>query len=962
MSLSALCLLLSVLSLWPVVALNTTVESPPRVAGSCRLVTVKKGISQRVAEILKDNTKLIEYRFEVRNYPVNPLLTGLNYTYQGNVWTHVGSPQGLTILNLAFNYGVLSLMTLTLGVKVMHIELDDKPIGCVGQLSESGKVDAVLQLVLRMLDAEGEMKVFEEQSTVCYQVMRHTGTNMINFTDRCCSATHPNDDIDCFTGIPNQWLDILEILLAVLHFAIFVFGPVLLPGWMYTAVLDIVDYVVVLKEPIYKTICISRLDSTQSDVQANHVLDLRSKRDFQRCRRKLRELPSGMILPIKISRYDLRINYKKLLTEHNVPVSINECIAKGFFQCKMRELEPFRDCCNANLYGCYTGVKPRPWISMCHVVGRVLLVFILPTPYYVRLLLYYKFEHPEIQLRLDAASRIGLPIDFHYNIMQYLTPTHFTYIVAYVICITAGLVVTYIGGNEKKTRLQNIVIKAFEDMRDLSMLKALSMVVSNCMWPFKRFGIFGIFIGLVYWPVVMPVSILICVIYSMPLIFLMCRIVRHTFGKSQEKGVSKGIQTFDTDVVFGAIRSKRGINKENWHCSLRPRRVAINLAISLSTIGTLFSVMLLMSEVVSYIAEVLCFTLMGLIVNASKVLKYGSLMFLVAIYSFDCYNNVTKKYLKLNKELFSEIKFRLGKAIDEFTSLPSHLQGNRGFKACEASEQADYENDDDLRFDEVYQWTVNDLILFVDSDDTPRIPKQLFDDICQIRVSGSPGPIYRSLLQATGKFLMIVCFLMFIFIVVLSFGDNYKMSSTNQMIATMAGGFMPFMLSKLLRPNTPEVNIKSVSFHSKLEEIMTNFCQTWPLNDLLFDIEKPPVEDEGEGEGDDKEVAVKNDDASDKHDKANSTKSDSDKKKNSHSNNNLSVIKKDSTARHSIKKPNPMMIRNKSNKDGSNSDLFAAIDKMDLEPAEGGRVDILVYLAEDDYEWQLEWSSDEGEV
>ena len=960
MSLSALCLLLSVLSLWPVVALNTTVESPS-ISGSCRLVTVKKGISQRVTETLKGPTNLIEYRFEMRNYTTNPLLTGATYTYKGNVWTHVGSSQGLTILNLAFNYGVLSLMTLTFGVAIMEVELDDKPIGCVGQLSESGKVDAVLQLVLRMLDAEGEMKVFEEQSTVCYQVMRHTGTNMINFTDRCCSATHPNDDIDCFTGIPNQWLDILEILLAVLHFVIFVFGPVLLPGWMYTAVLDIVDYVVVLKEPIYKTICISRLDTTQADVQANHVLDLRSKRDFQRCRRKLRELPSGMILPIKISRYDLRINYKKLLTEHNVPVSINECVAKGFFQCKMRELEPFRDCCNANLYGCYTGVKPRPWISLCHAVGRVLLVFLLPTPYYIRLLLYYKFEHPEIQLRLDAASRIGLPIDFHYSIIQYLTPTHFVYIMAYVICITAGLTVAYTSGSHKTTRLQKIVIKAFEDMKKQSMLKALGMVISNSIWPFKRFGIFGIFIGLVYWPVVMPVSILICVIYSMPLIFLLCRIVRHTFGKSQEKGVSKGIQTFDTDVVFGAIRSKRGINKENWHCSLRPRRVAINLAISLSTIVTLFSVMLLMSEVVSYIAEVLCFTLMGLIVNASKVLKYGSLMFLVVIYSYDCYSNVVKKYMKLNKDLFSEIKFRLGKAIDEFTSLPSHLQGNRGFKSCEASEQADYENDDDMAQTEAYQWAINDLILFVDSDDIPRIPKQLFEDVCQIRVSGSPGPIYRSLLQATGKFLMIVCFLMFIFIVVLSFGDNYKMSSTNQMLATMAGGFMPFMLIKLLRPNASEVNIKSVSFHSKLEEIITNFCQTWPLNDLLFDIEKAPVEGDEEVEGDNKEKDVKNGDGGEKHDKSNG-KHDVKKKESHAQNNNLSVIKKDSTARHSIKKPNPMMIRNKSNKDGSNSDLFAAIDKMDLEPAEGGRVDILVYLAEDDYEWQLEWSSDEGEV
>ena len=115
-----------------------------------------------------------------------------------------------------------------------------------------------------------------------------------------------------------------------------------------------------------------------------------------------------------------------------------------------------------------------------------------------------------------------------------------------------------------------------------------------------------------------------------------------------------------------------------------------------------------------------------------------------------------------------------------------YLQENRGFKACEASQQADYESTDDISNtcprgeNSSYCWDINDLILFVDSDDNPRIPKKLFDDVCQIRVAGSPGPVYRSLLQATGKFLMIVCFLVFVFIVVLSFGDTYKISSTNQ--------------------------------------------------------------------------------------------------------------------------------------------------------------------------------------
>lgn len=32
-------------------------------------------------------------------------------------------------------------------------------------------------------------------------------------------------------------------------------------------------------------------------------------------------------------------------------------------------------------------------------------------------------------------------------------------------------------------------------------------------------------------------------------------------------------------------------------------------------------------------------------------------------------------------------------------------------------------------------WDINDLVLFVDSEDMPRIPKRIFDDACEIKVS-----------------------------------------------------------------------------------------------------------------------------------------------------------------------------------------------------------------------------------
>ena len=93
------------------------------------------------------------------------------------------------------------------------------------------------------------------------------------------------------------------------------------------------------------------------------------------------------------------------------------------------------------------------------------------------------------------------------------------------------------------------------------------------------------------------------------------------------------------------------------------------------------------------------------------------------------------------------------------------------------------------------------------------------------------------------------------------------------MLATMAGGFMPFIFSNLLKPAQPAIELGSVSFKSKLEEIVINFWQCWPMYDLKFEVEEEPEE--------------KDDDASDNED---SKKKDKGKK----GNKNGSDKKKDS--------------------------------------------------------------------
>ena len=169
-------------------------------------------------------------------------------------------------------------------------------------------------------------------------------------------------------------------------------------------------------------------------------------------------------------------------------------------------------------------------------------------------------------------------------------------------------------------------------------------------------------------------------------------------------------------------------------------------------------------------------------------------------------------------------------------------------------------------------WKIGHLLLFLDSFDTPRIPLNLFKKLCEVRVHGAPGPVYINLLMATGKFSIIVVFLFFVMLVVMAFGSANQMSSTNQTLATMAGGFVPMLLKNVLSTKSAKLNLKTLSFKGQIDEIVAEYKQHWPIYDLIVEEFDPAAEEAAEKE---KEKEEENKDG----DKDNKENSDQDKDK-----------------------------------------------------------------------------------
>jgi len=502
----------------------------------------------------------------------------------------------------------------------------------------------------------------------------------------------------------------------------------------------------------------------------------------------------------------------------------------------------------------------------------------------LRLVVFYVFEYEELEKRKRAIEMGRLKESLESSLMHYFTPTHWVFVCMYVLYVVTAVALAFISQKGKDHRVKKVIVNSFRELKSLNFTDSLSLIASNMVWPLKNFGALGCCIGIIYWPAAIVGSVAVAAVYLLPTLYLTFRMGYHSklaaVVMTRKSNNIKykvrvkpdlGVYRFQTENLLRNVAVNRPGNSEfdisrgdldhivpmehmlDEVASIKSTkipypefswlRISKYVFCAFLSILTLYSIVLILSEVIGCLVEIIVFTIMGCIVNASALLKYVMLILMILVYCGDCFNNMQKKYLKMNRALFNEVKFRI-KDLEKVTSLPSSLQENCAFKAQELNEQADYEASDDVARKPPNHWMINDLVLFVDSEDTPRIPIQLFNDVIRIRVAGVPGPIYRGHIEALRQLSKIVLFVLFVFLVVLSFGSVHKISATNQTLATLVGGFLPRMLRMFLAPPRPEVELGTVSFKSKMDEVIKNFCQYWPIYDLPFEIVKDEDDEE----------------------------------------------------------------------------------------------------------------------
>lgn len=957
----------------------------------CRIHATDIYMNARVKYMtLKEKLNLIEYHLFFTNYTINPLFINSTFHHRPNIWSRASTNYGQTLLSLAFNYGILSLMTLTFGTSKQNVELADKPSGCFVRLDFEEKLSLIRNLLMKDFGAEEEDHVSQtgdeiehmyitESARICHEIVENV-KGVAQFTDCCCYRHRFTGEKKCENGSDNIWLSFLYSILSFIRYIIFFFGPLLFLSTMVGLTRDQFPYTVKLKDPLLKTVFLCKSDTEIPDnIRYQHLLDFSQKSTFPKMKESLStamkelddllkeeieqkkenndsdndnksiksfdfnesqmELPKSLFgIPIKVAlkEYELFVNYKRLVTENDINIGFWKTLTNSVFFCKLKNVGPFQACCKQNMFryipSCLRWSNESfPWINFWKIVGLILFALFLPFPFYLRLLILYHFELDEILSRKKLIAELGLQEKFENSLLLYYLPSHPLYIFIGVLYIIVATFCICCAKQHEDGKIKKIVIASFTDLKYLSWMDVVNLLVSNIIWPFKRFGVLGCFVVLIYWPIVIPLTLLVFIVYCLPTMFITIRMLIYSHKTFHEKRVKRSKKSYrikkkpdnnlhhlkieniigrffgtnscffnieeveDTDYyeldgrhfkdkdAFSKIKLMKQSSRISDNLDLdeidnlnlsqqskfrsrslsstiikfdeinKPCQYLGQILASIVCLLVFYSFLIIVAECIGSLVDILVFTLMGIIVNAGKLLKYIALTIMIVVYSYDSFNNVEKKYLKLNKALFTEVKCRI-KDLDKVTSLPSYLQENRAFKSQELNEQAEYEMGDDVSVKPPRHWFLNDLVLFVDNEDMPRIPKKLFKNVCEIKVAGVPGPVYRGLMLAMKGFLKIVVFIVFVFMVVLTFGSVYQMSNTNQMLAALAGGSLPFILRTFMEPDKPDIEMGTVSFKSKLDEVIKNFSQIWPMFDFSFELYKEEKEEE---ETEEEEVELK---------------------------------------------------------------------------------------------------------
>ncbi|XP_052087075.1 uncharacterized protein LOC127724217 [Mytilus californianus] len=824
-------------------------------------ITVELGKSTKLPECIVKNSDLIQ-----------PLQ-----------WKRISGSQGKGLLQLQPFFEMLSLSLLSYRTEKTSISLKSTPQGCLEKLNEQE-----YELVFRNF----LLNFTREKEEICNEHIGSRSQYAI-FYHECCHYDQ-NGNMQCNPVLKNKWMIALEYCTYIVIIIVVLYCPLLVPSSLYDSdycpkrfVLCLHDHhssfeVKKVKNPPKPGFFINEQMNGKSTflsyTKLNMLIGMKKFKEI------LKTKNDEDTHQFKFSNIYFDVRADELLSANENPISFSKILYNLFLKCGIRNQEGVATCCKSNMFGkCLESRINFQWYKLFRFLLRIILSLAVCLPWVIRISIFYVYENEIRETRHKAAETKNLLFRIEHSIAYYGTPLHILFILSYAfIClgyISLELTSVILLKNVKSL-VREILTKCFHGICCRSSQKSIRWLIEVLLHPFSEKGIFGIFFVFPYWIYTVPTSVAVSAYYLFPAVYIavnyssMILNIFCTFSCNLRK-----LQYTRKRTSYFNLRDFCSVEEKNkMHHSLSVSTIEIGLMFIILCL--MLSSLLLIVELVIFLIKVGVYTMVGIILNSSHAMQYISTISLAWLYYRRCFGGICQIYESYNKAV-QRIMYGANKQhVDNIAKKQINEQENMAFKV-KGSETILYDKIGKQKnkrkinidnHDRVLKYRTNGVILLLDRFDKQYITKKFFFKVCNIIPDG-PGPISKHFGVAMRRLSLIFMFLIFVTLVVLAFGDSYNVSFSNQLLATLAGGVVPWILMKtnivfaqadkkdanelvdiyfgndsernvsLDLTDSGEVSVKSV-FKKKFDNKIKEDEKWWTIADFGVTKDKPLVDEE----------------------------------------------------------------------------------------------------------------------
>ncbi|PVD24198.1 hypothetical protein C0Q70_14668 [Pomacea canaliculata] len=746
-------------------------------------------------------------------------------------------------------YDVLSLSLLSIKVESLDVTLNVTSRGCWERMTSRELLDKLQSLLLDDFQVKDQTSssTHTKDLNICNQELRRVQNRAAQFVHVCCHRTHDDGKVVCNDVTSDPWLEVLFAAVLIIKVLVVLYSPSFLPESVYHHQTSYMQYVY-HEEMKLKMLATVRPQVYQSQKEKMKIVRMCKLQDMPRLLGMVSLWQHDRVYDVHIRDVHLAVKIRKLLGENHVPVNLFRVLYNNLFLCRLRRLTPLDACCRTPLFGTFR--LKLTWYRCMRAVARLLLMAILVLPWLIRLAIYYHYEKPVEEKKAQAISEAGMTIPFTGSFILYLSPVHAAFLVCYIILCLDTILYSVLSPMTIE-QMKVIILRCLHDMRETSKTPLFTWLLAFICKPFTYLGVLFLPLLPIFLLLSLPILIPLLAFYIFPAVNLTCRILFQVFFVVCPSGLTGGVRRLLVRMSgwIGQHLQLQKAGKEGTDSTdsfpttrLITKDGVMQILTAIIFLVTFWSLTFLLMELLAFGVEMAVYTFIGLILTSDVTTQYLSIIFFLVLYGHGCISEVNSKYLAYHKlvqqQLLSMVRTEIeviAKKVElaqENTAL--HVQGDMAPEPSVPTVTLEVHKGYPV-------WETSGMLLFLDQKDTPFTPEKFFEQTIDLHYCGCPGPLHVNAIKGLWRFTRIVVFLAFVFVVVMAFGSAYRVSTTNQLLATVAGGFIPFAFTYFFESKETDssVDAESVQFRTQLHTAINEFRQTWPVFDIVQSTQEP---------------------------------------------------------------------------------------------------------------------------